>query len=82
MPSSPTPTTPSLEKIPDSPSSPSFETPPSSPIQMPDIPEASCPNPSPATLPAKEPEFQPQVRRSSRIRNPPKRYNPAEYDLT
>ena len=34
------------------------------------------------TLPMNEPETKPQVRRSTRIRNPPKRYNPAEYDLT
>ena len=58
-------------------------TPPSSPVQeTPDIPEASCPTPSPVNVASKEPEIQPPVRRSTRIRNPPKRYNPAEYDLS
>ena len=76
------PPTPRFIDIPDSPTSPSFVTPPSSPAQAPGIPEASCPTPEPVTLPTNEPETQPQVRRSTRIRNPPKRYNPAEYDLS
>ena len=70
------PIAPSHSDTPESPASPSFVTPPSSPVQLPDIPEASCPSPNPV------PQVQPQVRRSTRIRNPPKRYNPAEYDLT
>ena len=80
--SMPSPPTPRFIDIPNSPTSPSFVTPPSSPVQVPDIPEASCPPPEPVTLPINEPETHPQVRRSTRIRNPPKRYNPAEYDLT
>ena len=47
-----------------------------------DIPEASGPTPKPMTLPTKEPEIEPPVRRSTRIRKPPKKYNPAEYDLS
>ena len=81
-PHNPTPPTPQFEDVTESPASPSYVTPPSSPVQSPDIPEASCPTTEPATLPSKEPEIEPQVRRSTRIRNPPKRYNPAEYDLS
>ena len=77
MPSSPIPATLRHSDTPDTPASPSFVTPPSSPVQLPDS-EASCPSPNPVTIT----ETQPQVRRSTRIRNPPKRYNPAEYDLT
>ena len=82
-PSSPSPPTPQFAEIPDSPTSPSFMTPPSSPVhELPDIPEASDHSPSPVIVASKEPETQLPVRRSTRIRNPPKRYNPAEYDLS
>ena len=81
-PSTPVPTTPQFEDVTESPASPSYVTPPTSPVQSPDVPEASCPTPKPVTLPTNEPEIGPQLRRSTRIRKPPKRYNPAEYDLS
>ena len=78
-PSPTTPPIPQLEDIPNSPASPSFVTPPSSPVQPQSDQEASLPLPNePVTLPSNEPP----VRRSGRIRKPPVRYNPAEYDLT
>ena len=78
VPHSPLAPTSNHSDTPESPASPSFVTPPSSPVQLPAIPEPSSPTPNPVPLP----QAQPQVRRSTRIRNPPKRYNPAEYDLT
>ena len=74
--------TPQFEDVTESPASPSYVTQPSSPVQSPDIPEASGPTPKPMTLPTKEPEIEHPVRRSTRIRKPPKKYNPAEYDLS
>ena len=71
-----------VDPAPSSPVSPSFVTPPSSPVQSQSNPEASYPPHNPVTLPSNEPEKQPPVRRSGRIRNPPVRYNPAEYDLS
>ena len=71
VPSSPAPSSPPM---PSSPPSPTFVTPPSSPV-APDIPSTS---PDPPSAPV-EPPFQP--RRSTRVRIPTKRYNPAEYDL-
>ena len=70
-PSSPTPASPPM---PSSPPSPTFVTPPSSPV-APDIPNTT---PDPPSAPV-EPPIQP--RRSTRVRIPTKRYNPAEYDL-
>ena len=81
-PNTPIAPTPQFEDVTESPASPSYVTPPSSPVQSPDIPEASGPTPKPMTLPTKEPEIEPPVRRSTRIRKPPKKYNPAEYDLS
>ena len=78
-PSPPMPLTPQLADIPSSPPSPTFVTPPSSPVQSSNS-EARNPTPTPVILPNNEPEMQP--RRSGRIRNPPKRFNPAEYDLS
>ena len=78
-PSTPTPPIPQLEDIPNSPSSPSFMTAPSSPVETQSNQKDSLPLPNePVTLPSNEPP----VRRSGRIRKPPVRYNPAEYDLT
>ena len=71
VPTSPAPSSPPL---PSSPPSPTFVTPPSSPV-APDIPSTS---PDPPSAPVELP-FEP--RRSTRVRIPTKRYNPAEYDL-
>jgi len=61
------------------PESPTFMTPPSSPSEpVNNNPEAICipPNPVPVTLPTPEPQVV-VPRRSTRIRIPTKRYNPA-----
>ena len=81
-PNTPIAPTPQFEDVTESPASPSYVTPPSSPVQSPEIPEASNPTPKPVSVQNKEPEIEPPVRRSNRIRKPPKRYNPAEYDLS
>ena len=68
--------------VPSTPESPTFMTPPSSPSEpVNGNPEAiSEPNPSPLP-PVSAPEPQILPRRSTRVRIPTKRYDPAEYDL-